>query len=160
MSGGVEEFVCFFAEGFNLGGAGHAKVIDHFLPRVRTDVVLNQPFARPARGHAGFRRIFEVLFTAMPDLRADISRWGPTPDGVLIEFVAHGTLGGRAVSMPTIDRFSLVDGCVAQRDSYLNPLTVAYPVTVWSLAHPVRAAKVATKLLKTDPITPDMAGRR
>jgi ketosteroid isomerase-like protein len=153
MTDEAAEFVGFFTEGFALGGAGHAKVVDHFLPRVRSDVVLNQPFARPARGHAGFRRVFEALFTTVPDLRIDISRWGATDDGVLIEFVARGTLGGRQIEMPIVDRFSLTDGCVRQRDTYCNPLLVVHPVTAWSLAHPMRAAKAAAKLLTTDSIT-------
>ncbi|MFJ4653249.1 nuclear transport factor 2 family protein [Nocardia sp. NPDC088792] len=106
---------------------------------------------RTAHGHAGFRHIFEPLFLAVPDLRAEVRRWGATHDGVLIEFVARGTLGRRALAIPLVDRFVLEGGPVRRRDTFANPLAIARPVVPWALAHPRLALRLLTRLITRSP---------
>jgi hypothetical protein len=73
-------------------------------------------------------RTFADLFEAIPDLTAEVRRWGSTADGVQIEFTTSGTLGGRHISWQAVDRFTLGDdGLATERVSYFDsaPLTVA-----------------------------------
>lgn len=85
------------------------------------DVVLRQPLSPPLRGldraKAGFRRIFALL----PDLHAEVDRWSAAGDTVYIEFRLIGTLGGRPVEWPAVDRFTLRDGMATERVSYFDP---------------------------------------
>jgi ketosteroid isomerase-like protein len=115
-----EEFVRYFAEGWAMG-AGE-PFFQHFLQRKHPDVLLEQPLSRPARGEAGMRALFEPLFAAMPDLRGEVVRWGPTGDGVLIELTLRGTLGGRPLEWTVVDRIVLEDGLIRSRRSYFDPL--------------------------------------
>jgi hypothetical protein len=142
------EFVSFFTEGFATNG--YDEFAGHFLPRIHPDVILNQPFARTARGHAGFRRIFETLHAAVPDLRIAVRSWGATQDGVLVEFDAIGTLGRREIAIPMTDRFFLDNGIVRRRDSYSNPLTALPTVLPWALAHPIHATRIMSRLLRSE----------
>jgi ketosteroid isomerase-like protein len=115
-----EEFVRFFAEGWALG-AGE-EFFDHFGSRKHPDVVLEQPLMPTARGERGMRAMFGPLFAAMPDLRGEVVRWGPTEDSVLIELKLSGTVGGRAVEWTVVDRIVLEDGLIRSRRSFFDPL--------------------------------------
>jgi hypothetical protein len=67
------------------------------------------------------RRAFSDLLELIPDLTARVNRWGPTPDGVLIEFTLSGTAGGRPISWDAIDRFVIgPDGLATERVSYFD----------------------------------------
>ena len=76
-----------------------------------------RPGCREGRGSCS-----TPLFLAVPDLRADVMRWGATEDGALIEIRLHGTLGGRALAWTAVDRLVLRDGLIAERHSYFDPL--------------------------------------
>jgi len=113
-----------FVDRFDAGwGAGRERFFEHFLPAlVDEDVRLHQPLMPVARGHAGFRELFEGLFAAMPDLRGEVLDWRPLPDGVEIELAIHGTLADVPVEIVTRDRITLRDGCILERRAQLNPL--------------------------------------
>ena len=115
----AEEFVDFFAAGWARGATG--GFLDHFLPRMDPQVVLEQPLGG-ARGHAGMRALFEPLFKAIPDLRGEVLRWGRTDDGVLVELKLFGTLGGRPIEWTVVDRIVVQDGVCLARRSYFDPL--------------------------------------
>lgn len=82
------------------------------------------------------RRAFADLFELIPDLTAEVHRWGATADGVLIEFTLSGTAGGRPISWHAVDRFVLGDdGLATERISYFDSapigLTVARRPRAW-----------------------------
>jgi ketosteroid isomerase-like protein len=112
-----------FVEQFARGWAGGRDgFLDHFLPAlVDEDVVLAQPLMPAARGHDGFRAMFEALFAALPDLRGDVRGWTATDDGVEIELALHGTLDGLPVRFVTRDRITLCDGRILARRAQLDP---------------------------------------
>lgn len=116
-----------FVEHFTVGWAGGADtLVERFLPDLLDpDVVMTQPLLPPARGHDGFRAFFDALFGAIPDLRGEVLDWRPTDDGVEIDFVLRGTLGGRALELPTTDRIVLRDGRVLERHARMDPRRVA-----------------------------------
>ena len=85
------------------------------------DVVLRQPLAPTTHGLPTGKRAFAKIFTAIPDLHAEVDRWAATDDGVLIEFRLIGTVGGRSIEWPAVDRFVLEDGMAKVRVSYFDP---------------------------------------
>lgn len=82
------------------------------------------------------KRAFSDLFELIPDLTAEVRRWGETDDGVLIEFTFSGTAGGRPICWTAVDRFVLgEDGLATERISYFDSapivLTVARRPRAW-----------------------------
>lgn len=72
------------------------------------------------------RRAFADLLELIPDLTAEVHRWGATADGVLIEFTLSGTAGGGPISWHAVDRFVLgEDGLATERISYFDPTPIA-----------------------------------
>jgi SnoaL-like protein len=69
----------------------------------------------------GGKRAFAELLELIPDLTAEVHRWGATADGVLIEFTLSGTAGGSPISWHAVDRFVLGgDGLASERVSYFD----------------------------------------
>jgi hypothetical protein len=118
--GDHQSVVDWFAAGWDSPGSA-ARFCDHFVPGFTSDVRLIQPGVRTAVGHDEFRSVFGGLFALIPDLRADVHRSAPTDDGVYIEFTLSGTVGGRRVSWPVVDRLVVRDGLVAERRSWFDP---------------------------------------
>ena len=111
----AEEFVEAFARYWE---APSVRELDGILDE---EVVLRQPLAPTSRGLAAAKRSFSRIFTAIPDLHAVVDRWGPTDDGVLIEFRLMGTVGGRPIEWPVVDRFVLKNGMGIERIGYFDP---------------------------------------
>ena len=130
-----EAFAEAFAEGWRDPGSPDSFA-DHFDRWMTEDVRLIQPQVATTTGRAAFREQFaRPILTLIPDLHADVHRWAPTADGVLIEFTLVGTLGGRPVSWPCVDRITLRDGLACERRAYFDPLpllgAIATRPTVW-----------------------------
>jgi len=125
-----------FVEHFRAGWAGGADtLLDRFLPDLLDpDVVMTQPLLPPARGHAGFAAFFDTLFGAIPDLRGEVLDWRPTADGVEIDFVLRGTLGGASLELPTTDRIVLRDGRLLERHAKTDPRGLATTIARHPLA--------------------------
>jgi SnoaL-like domain len=71
------------------------------------------------------RRAFAEIFELVPDLTAEVHRWGETADGVLIEFTVSGTAGGGPISWDAVDRFVIgEDGLATERISYFDPTPI------------------------------------
>jgi hypothetical protein len=115
------EFVEFFAAGWTLGARDAEGFFRHFGPRMHPDTVLLQPIAPLAKGPGALRVLFVPLFKAIPDLDGEVTRWGETTDGVLIELTLRGHLGGRALQWSVVDRIILDDGLIRERRSYFDP---------------------------------------
>jgi len=117
-----EAFVAAFTQGWRAPGNADSFA-DHFDEWMTEDIRLVQPQVPTTSGRAAFREQFaRPILTLIPDLHADVHRWAPTADGVLIEFTLEGTLGGRPVSWPCIDRITLRDGLACERRAYFDPL--------------------------------------
>ncbi len=86
-------------------------------------VRLSAPMVPTTHTLAEGKRAFADLFELIPDMTAEVHRWGATEDGVLIEFTASGTAGGGPVSWRAVDRFTLgEDGLAIERDTYFDSL--------------------------------------
>lgn len=85
------------------------------------DVYLRAPMTPTTRGLAEGRRAFASLFRLFPDLTGVVHRWGPTEDGLLIEFTLSGTVSGVELSWDAVDRIVLrEDGLATARISYFD----------------------------------------
>ena len=136
-----EGFVRFFAEGWAKGANGG---LEHFMGGAHPDVLLVQPLMPTTRGLAHFRAGFERLFAAIPDMRGEVIRWGPTDDGVLIELTLRGTLGGRALEWTVVDRIVLEDGLIRSRHSYFDSL----PLLRVMLTRPLASLRLLPVVLR------------
>jgi hypothetical protein len=95
---------------------------------VASDAVLSAPMTPTTQGLEAGKRAFAELFELIEHMTADVRSWGITSDGVLIEFTAHGTLGGAPISWVGVDRFALDEhGLAIRRWTYFDafPLVVA-----------------------------------
>jgi ketosteroid isomerase-like protein len=86
----------------------------------REDTVLIQPLMGTLRGRDECRAGFERLFRQIPDLHAVVHRWSCSDDAIFIEFTLRGRFGGSELSWSAVDRFTLVDGLIAERVSYFD----------------------------------------
>jgi hypothetical protein len=139
-----------FVEHFRAGWAGGADtLLERFLPDLLDpDVVMTQPLLPPARGHAGFAAFFDTLFGAIPDLRGEVLDWRPTADGVEIDFVLRGTLGGAPLELPTTDRIVLREGRLLERHAKTEVRALAAMIARHPLASlPLLTAPLAQAVL-------------
>ena len=130
------EFAEYFTETWGKGAG--PNFFERFERRMHPDVVLIQPLSRPVRGRDGFRRAFERLFRAIPDLRGVVHQWAPTRDGIMIEMTLEGTLGKRHIEWTLVDAIVLEGSLIRERRSYFDSLpllrTVLHePRIAWSL---------------------------
>ena len=95
---------------------------DFFEPLLAPDVRLVQPQVPTTTGREAFREQFaRPVFELIPDLHAVVDGWAETETGVLISFRLEGTIGGRAVSWPCVDRVTLRDGLATERVAHFDP---------------------------------------
>jgi hypothetical protein len=78
------------------------------------------------RGKRACRESFQRLFALVPDLHADVHRFGHGKQVVFIEFTLSGTYGGKSIAWDAVDRFTFTNGLIAERVSYFDsaPLVV------------------------------------
>ena len=84
------------------------------------DIVLTQPMMGTLRGKQACRESFARLFGLVPDLHADVHRFGHGSHEVFVEFTLSGTYGGKPIAWDAVDRFTFVNGLIAERVSYFD----------------------------------------
>lgn len=129
----VERFASFW----------RAPAPDRLEELLAEDVLLVAPLTPTTRTLADGKRAFAGLLALAPDLTAEVHRWGPTADGVLIEFTLTGTAAGTAVSWDAVDRIEL------REDGLAAAVTERIGLTTSVLLAPLRenAASVAKQTL-------------
>jgi hypothetical protein len=110
-----------------------APSVDGLDALLAPDVRLVAPMTPTTHTLAAGKRAFAGLLALVPDLTADVHRWGETPNGVLIEFTLSGSIAGVPVSWRAVDRVALRDdGLASERVSYFD----SAPLVVTVLRHP------------------------
>lgn len=86
------------------------------------DVCYVQPLLPDVRGREAANAYWHRIFTLIPDLHIDVVNAAVSADTVVyIEFRIIGTLGGRSVMWPAIDRYELDEvGRVRRRVLYCD----------------------------------------
>ncbi|MDO8774513.1 MAG: nuclear transport factor 2 family protein [Burkholderiaceae bacterium] len=64
------------------------------------------PMTQPA-DRAGVLAHFSEVLRQLPDLWIEVIRWAPTGDTVMIEWRAHASVAGHALSWTGVDRFGI-----------------------------------------------------
>jgi ketosteroid isomerase-like protein len=145
----AERWVEAFTEGWRAPESLDAFA-DHFARWMTDDVRMVQPQLPTMIGKEGFREGFRAAFELIPDLHATVHGWAADGDTVFIEFTLEGTLGGRAVSAPAVDRFRMRDGLVAERVAYFDPApmlkAVATSPRAWPTFVRLQAAQLTSRL--------------
>jgi ketosteroid isomerase-like protein len=114
---GAADFVRRFVEFW------HAPDPERLDTLLAPDARLSAPMVPTTYGLPAGKRIFADLFELIPDMTAEVHRWGATSDGVLIEFTVRGTAGGAPVSWESVDRFVLDEnGLATERFTYFDSL--------------------------------------
>ena len=136
----AERFVELFATGWGMGSRD--AFLEFFEPLIDPQVRLEQrPF--PAReGWDEFRRFFDDLFAAAPDLTGEVQGWRPTGAGAPVDLVLTGTFGGRRIRLRSRDELTLRDGRLLARRAVLERrdlLRIAvHPSTLRALVRMIR----------------------
>lgn len=90
---------------------------------IARDARLSAPMIPTTVGLEAGKRAFADLFELIPDMTAEVHRWGATSDGVLIEFTVRGTTKGSPISWESVDRFVLdEEGLAKERFTYFDSL--------------------------------------
>ncbi|MDQ6914739.1 MAG: nuclear transport factor 2 family protein [Actinomycetota bacterium] len=137
-----------FAEGWRAPRDADSFV-DHFLPWLAPDVRLVQPQMPELVGYDAFRHGFaRPLFGLIPDLHGELVDWAAHGDRIYIELVLHGTLGGRPLTLHTVDRVTLgPDGRATERIAHMDPLPLVSAVAARPRAWPAFARAQLRQLL-------------
>ena len=118
----AEEWVAGFAAGWR-DPAGPREFVEHFSPLLDPEIRLIQPLMPELVGLEAFRRGFaEPLFDLIPDIHGTVRGWAADGHTIWIELEIEGTLGGRPVTIETIDRITLHEGRAIERRAFLDPL--------------------------------------
>ena len=122
-----------------------APRVDRLSTLLTDDVRLVQPMSKPAIGIEAARKWFGGVLAAIPDIRAEVDRWSATDEYVFIEFRLIGTIGGRIVAWPVVDRFTMcADNRAKERVSYFDPM----PLILAGLRSPSGWAQLARLALR------------
>jgi steroid delta-isomerase-like uncharacterized protein len=77
-------------------------------------------YADPATGTAAARDAIATLFEQSPDLRFESRRAHFGEDHFVSEYEVSGTVEGRSFACDGIDVFTMRDGRVARKDTYID----------------------------------------
>lgn len=114
------DFVRRFAEFWR------APTPERLVTVLAPDARLSAPMVPTTYGLQAGQEVFADLFELIPDMTAEVHRWGATSDGVLIEFTVRGRAGGAPISWQSVDRFVLDEnGLANERFTYFDSLPLA-----------------------------------
>ena len=74
----------------------------------------------PATGRAAVRDLIAALLTVVPDLRFELRRAHFGAEHFVTEYVMSGTVDGKAFGIAGADVFTMRDGLVGRKDTYLD----------------------------------------
>ncbi len=87
-----------------------------------------------ATGRAAVRDLIVTLLTAVPDLRSETRRAHFGAEHFVTEYVMTGTAEGKSFAIAGADVFTMRDGLVGRKDSYLDWLAYQRQVGIDPLA--------------------------
>ncbi|OBI51702.1 hypothetical protein A5707_13380 [Mycobacterium kyorinense] len=107
-----------------------APTVERLDALTHPDVCYIQPLHPDVHGRERASAYWRRIFALVPDLHIDVVNWAASSDDVVyVEFRIVGTLGGKPVSWPGLDRYDLdATGRVQRRILYCDPLPMARAV--------------------------------
>jgi len=126
----AEDWVRGFAAGWR-DPAGPQAFVEHFTPLLDPEIRLIQPQMPDLVGLGAFRRGFvEPLFHLLPDIHGTVRGWAADGETIWVELTIEGTLGGRPVTLESVDRITLRDGRAVERRAFLDPIPLLAAVLI------------------------------
>lgn len=108
-----------FAMNYSQGWADHDP--DAIVAMHTEDSVFHlHDIGPPAEGRDAVRRLVAALLADVPDVRFELKRAHFGADHFVSEYVMSGTVEGKSFSVDGADVFTIRDGLVARKDSYLD----------------------------------------
>lgn len=107
------------------------------------DVVLRQPLSPEVRGIDAARAELGRLLAWVPDLHGEVLAWAHRDGALYIELELRGTVAGRSIRFPVVDRFELAGDRARLRVTYADPL----PIVALVARHPLEIARLVRILL-------------
>jgi ketosteroid isomerase-like protein len=123
----------------------------HFDAWIAEDIRLVAPQLPTLVGREAFRERFaRPLFELIDGLHATVENWAANGDVVLIEITLRGSVGGRELRLPIVDRVTLRNGVAAERVSFLDPAplltAVARAPAAWPTFLKIQASRLTGRL--------------
>ena len=116
-----------FAEAYNKAWADHDP--DAIVAMHTEDSVFHQHgLGDPAVGRPAVREAIAAAFGMAPDLAFEIRRSHFAGDHFVMEYEMRGTVGDKMASCEGVDVFTMRDGLVARKDTYIDTLSFATQV--------------------------------
>ncbi|GAC1380198.1 MAG: hypothetical protein NVSMB4_09180 [Acidimicrobiales bacterium] len=116
-----------FAEAYSKAWADHDP--DAIVAMHTEDSVFHQHgLGEPAVGRAAVREAVVAVFAMAPDIAFAFRRRHFAADHYSTEYEVSGTIGDKRASCEGADVFTLRDGLIARKDSYLDTLSFATQV--------------------------------
>jgi ketosteroid isomerase-like protein len=132
----AEAWVQEFIEGWR-APSDPESFADHFERVCTDDVRMIQPQLPTLVGKKAFREGFvRPTFALIGDLHANVHDWAADGDVIYINFTLSGTLGGKPISWPCIDRVVLRDGLACERRAHFDPMPLLGAVATRPRAWP------------------------
>jgi ketosteroid isomerase-like protein len=145
----VDTWVGEFIDGWR-APAGPEEFADHFERVCIDEVRMIQPQMPTLIGKRAFReRFVRPLFEFIPDIHATVHDWAASGDVVFISFTLEGTIGGRPVTWPCVDRVVLRDGLAVERRAYFDPTRILRAVATRPRAWPAFLRLQAKQIVPT-----------
>jgi ketosteroid isomerase-like protein len=88
----------------------------------------------PATGRAAVRELIEALLTAVPDLRFEPKRAHFGAEHFVTEYMMSGTAERKPFAIAGADVFTMRDGLVSRKDSYLDWLAYQRQINIDPMA--------------------------
>lgn len=77
-------------------------------------VVTASNFCAPRRGRDGVRRTYAGIFSALPDVQAEILEYISEGDRVAVRYVVRSRAAGAAFGIPILNVFTVRDGLITR----------------------------------------------
>jgi ketosteroid isomerase-like protein len=77
-------------------------------------------FCAPRHGRADVRRIYQDLFTAFPDIHAEIQEYLVQGDRVAVRYLVRLNSGGNGFVVPIVNLFTVRDGLITTDDGLFD----------------------------------------
>jgi predicted SnoaL-like aldol condensation-catalyzing enzyme len=113
-----ERFIDQFREGWDRPKPD--GFLAYFRPLIRDDAVQRANPTPPVTGPDGQAAFFRRFFRLIPDARMTVVSAAVDGEWVFIRTRIDGHVGGRAVSFEGVDHFRIVDGLIAERDTFTD----------------------------------------
>jgi ketosteroid isomerase-like protein len=98
---------------------------DAFTPLFHPDVHLIHPMERNTHGVDEAREFMARTMSLVPDLKYDVEGWAAGSGHVMIWGRLYGTLAGKPIEWPLVDKIKMDDGLIRERVAYFDPMPIA-----------------------------------